>query len=194
MGYVLLPATPRRALPYFETAREIAARSNQRGDVFHRNSVANAEEALGHALLATGERQRGLELLRRATQTFEQIAREWPQNIDYRFALIRALNGLGDALPISESSDFYHKAFRAAEPVGANPSNVRDLMNRAEVNRRWPRWNASAPAEERQRRLDIARQALLALSSYAPNDRAVQKALADVQRSSVLPDRESLRP
>ena len=96
---------------------------------------------------------------------------------------MRTLNGLGDALPASEASEFYEKAYRAAGSIPGNASNARDLMNQAEVNRRWPRWNASAPAEERQRRLDIARRALLTLSSYAPNNRAVQTALTDVQQS-----------
>jgi tetratricopeptide (TPR) repeat protein len=195
MGYVLLPATPRRALPYLEAARNVAAKSNQSGDSFHRNTDANAEEALGRALLATGDRQRGLELLRKATHTLEQLSRERPSNLDYRFSLIRALHGLGDALPLSESSEVYGTAFRAAEAIPAKPSNVRDLMNLAEVNVRWPLWNASAPAAERQRKLEAALEAFETLQSYAPDDRAVQKALAGVRRAqSVLPDREPLRP
>jgi eukaryotic-like serine/threonine-protein kinase len=183
MGSVLLPTQPRRALAYLEAAREIAAKSNESGDAFHQESEANTEEALGHALLATGDRQRGLELLRKAAGTFERISSQWPQKIDYRFALVRALNGLGDALPVPESSEFYRKAYRAAESIPANARNVRELMNQAEVNFRWPRWNASAPAAERQRKLEIAMRALQTLLSYAPNNRSVQKALGEVRRS-----------
>ena len=58
-----------------------------------------------------------------------------------------------------------------------------ELMNQAEVNLRWPRWNASAPAAERQRKLEIAMRALQTLLSYAPDNRSVQKALAEVRRS-----------
>ena len=183
MGSVLLPAEPRRALPYLETARRIAVTSNVNGDAFHQESEANAEEALGYALLATGDRQRGLELLRKAAGTLERISSQWPQKIDYRFALIRTLNGLGDALPAPESAEFYRKAYRAAQSIPADASSVRDLMNRAEVNLRWPRWNASAPVAERQRTLEIARRGFEALLSYAPENRAVQRALAEVRQS-----------
>ena len=148
-----------------------------------RNPKRTPRKHSASALLATGNRQRGLDLLRKAAATLESIASRWPQKIDYRFALVRALNGLGDALPAPEASEFYEKAYRAAGSIPGNASNARDLMNQAEVNRRWPRWNASAPAEERQRRLDIARRALLTLLSYAPDNRAVQTALTDVQRS-----------
>ena len=183
MGSVLLPSNPRRALPYLEAARQIAATANVNGDALHQDSEAHAEEALGHALLATGDRPRGLELLRKAAGTFERISSQWPQKIDYRFALVRALNGLGDAVPVPESSEFYRKAYRAAESIPANARNVRELMNQAEVNLRWPRWNASAPVAERQRRLEIAMQALQTLLSYAPDNRSVQRALAEVRRS-----------
>jgi tetratricopeptide (TPR) repeat protein len=185
MGSVLLPTQPRRALPYLEAAREIAAKSNESGDAFHQESEASAEEALGHALLATGDRQRGLDLLRKAAGTFERISSQWPQKIDYRFELVRALNGLGDALPAAESSEFYGKAYRAAESIPATARNVRELMNQAEVNLRWPRWNASASAAARQRKLEIAMRALQTLQSYAPDNRSVQKALADVRQSLV---------
>ena len=183
MGSVLLPAQPRRALPYLEAARQIAAKSNVNGDAFHQESEANAEEALGHALLATGDRQRGLELLRKAAATFERISGEWPQKIDYRFALVRALNGLGDALLAAESREFYRKAYNAAESIPANARNVRELMNQAEVNLRWPRWNAAAPASERRRKLDVAMRALQTLLSYAPDNRSLQKALAEARRA-----------
>jgi tRNA A-37 threonylcarbamoyl transferase component Bud32 len=183
MGAVLLPASPRRALPYLESARDIAAKSNQSGDAYHRYSDAHAEEALGRALLATGNRQRGLELLRNATRTFERLSSERPQNIDYRFAAIRALNALGDALSAPESSEFYRKADLAAGAIPAKARNVRELMNQADVSLRWPRWNASAPAAERLRRLDAALRAFQTLQSYSPTDRAVQRGLTDVQRS-----------
>jgi tetratricopeptide (TPR) repeat protein/tRNA A-37 threonylcarbamoyl transferase component Bud32 len=183
MGSVLLSTKPRRALPYLEVAREIAAKSSENGDAFHLESEAHVEEALGHALLATGNRQRGLELLRKAAGTFERISNQWPQKIDYRFALIRALNGLGDALPVPESAEFYRKAYRAAESIPANAGNVRDLMNQAEANLRWPRWNASAPAAERQRKLEIAMRALQTLLSCAPDNRSVQNSLTELRQS-----------
>jgi eukaryotic-like serine/threonine-protein kinase len=182
MGSVLLPTKPHRALAYLEAAREIA-NANENDDAFHQESEAYAEEALGHALLATGNRQRGLDLLRKAAGTLERLSRQWPQKIDYRFALVRALDGLGDALPVPESSEFYRKAYEAAGSIPANARNVRELMNQAEVNLRWPRWNASAPAAERRRTLDIAMRALQTLRSYAPNDRSVQQGLADVRQS-----------
>jgi eukaryotic-like serine/threonine-protein kinase len=190
MGSVVLPTNPRRALPYLDVARRIAAGATEIGDAFHQESAAYADEALGLALLATGERQRGLDLLRKAAGTLERITQRWPQKIDYRFALVRALNALGDTLPVPESSEFYSKAYRAAESIPANARNVRDLMNQAEVNRRWPRWNPSAPAAERQRKLEIAMRALQTLLSYAPDNRPVQKALADVRRSLAGVSRE----
>lgn len=126
--------------------------------------------------------QSGLDLLRTAAATFERVANRWPQTIDYRFALVRALNAVGDALPADESAEFYRKAYNAAGSIPEAPRNVRDLMNQADVNLRWPRWNASAPAAERRQKLDIAMQALQTLLSYAPNDQSVQKALAEVRR------------
>lgn len=156
MGGVLLPTSPRRALPYLEAAHSIAAESEHRGDALHDGAAAHADEALGHGLLATGSRLRGLDSLRKATSTFERISSQWPQNIDYRVALIRVLNGLGDALPVPESSEFYRKAYRAAGDLPASARNVRELMTQAAVTSRWPRWNASAPAAERQRQLEAA--------------------------------------
>jgi eukaryotic-like serine/threonine-protein kinase len=183
MGSVLLPTNPRRALPSLEAARAIAAKSSQRSDVLHDDSEAHAEEALGYGLLATGNRQRALELLRKAAGTFERISSQWPENIDYRVALIRALNGLGDALPVPESSEFYRKAHHVAESFPASARNVRELMIQAEVSRRWSRWNASAPAAARQRQLEIALRAWQTLVAYAPSNRAVQITLDDVRRS-----------
>ena len=183
MGGVLLPTDPRRARVYLETAHEIAARSAGNRDALHQESEASSEEALGYALLATGESRRGLELLRKASSTFDRISSEWPQKIDYRFALIRALNGLGDALPASESAEIYRKAYHTAESIPADARNVRELMNQADVSMRWPRWNASAPVGERRQKLEIALRALQTLLSYAPDNRSVQESLADVRQS-----------
>jgi tetratricopeptide (TPR) repeat protein len=180
MGTVLLPAAPHRALPYLEAAHHIA-QSNEIVDALHEGAEASAEEALGHALLATGGRQRGLDLLRKAAATFERIASRWPQKIDYRFALVRTLNAVGDALPAAEAAEFYRKAYDAAGSIPAAPRNVRDLMTQADVNLRWPRWNASAPAAARRQKLDVATRALQTLLAYAPNNRSVRNALAEVR-------------
>jgi tetratricopeptide (TPR) repeat protein len=181
LGCVLMSTNPRRALPYLEAARELAVKSGN-GDVFHDETLAHAEEALGRALLAAGNRQRGLELLRQATVTLERISSRWPQKIDYRFALIRTLNGLGDALPGPEASEPYRKAYLAAEFFPASAGNVRELLSHAEVNLRWPRWNTSATAAERQHKLETALRSWQTLLSYAPNNQSVQMALAEVRR------------
>jgi tetratricopeptide (TPR) repeat protein len=182
---VLIPASPRRAVPYLEAALKFASAQPEGGvsDVLQDDLEAHAQEALGRALLAAGERGRSLELLRRAVATFERLLSQAPQIVEYRFDLIQAMNGLGDALPSPESADFYRRAFIAAAAFPAAPRNTRELLSQAEVNLRWPRWNAGAPAAERRRKLEIALQFWQRLATYAPNNRSVQVALAEARRS-----------
>lgn len=143
MGCVLLSTNPRRARVYLEAAHEIAVKAAGSDDALHLESEAISEEALGHALLATGESRRGLDLLRKAA--FERISNEWPQKIDYRFALIRALNGLGDALPAPEASDIDRKAYVAAEAIPATARNVRELVRNRAASFRSARVQAEGP-------------------------------------------------
>lgn len=179
MGCVLLPKEPRRALPYLEAALSYAGGGK---DVLHDESYANTQEALGLALLAAGDRRRGLELLTSAVATLERISAAAPQILDYRTDMIRAANELGDALPAREAAGWYRKAFDAAGPMPAGgPRNVRELMSQAEVNLRWPRWNSGAPEPERRRRLEVARQLWRQLSTYAPENRSVRAALAELK-------------
>ena len=57
MGAVLLPTKPHRALPLLETRARSPSRRTENGDSLHQESEANAEEALGQALFATGNRR-----------------------------------------------------------------------------------------------------------------------------------------
>jgi hypothetical protein len=185
VGCVLLPREPRRALPYLEAALAAAsaqAKAAEGMDMLHDETSAQAQEALGRALLATGDRRRGLELLRTAALALEQLSSQAPQFINFRTDMIRAANRLGDILPAAEAAEWYRKAFAVAETFPASPRNVRELMGRAEVNLRWSRWNATAPAAERRRRLEIAAQSWAQLASYAPANRPIQAALAEARR------------
>jgi eukaryotic-like serine/threonine-protein kinase len=183
MGCVLLPNEPRRALPYLEAALQFAsARSNTAdGDVLHDELEANVQEALGRALLATSNRQRGLDLLRRAVATLERMSTQSPQVIDFRYDLIRASHDLADALDAPAAAEFYRQAERAAATFPAGDRNVRERVSRAEVDLRWPLWNPAAPEPERKRRLEAALQSWRKLASQAPDNPRVQSAIAQAQ-------------
>lgn len=187
LGCVLIPASPRRAIPYLEGALQWASVRPEGGasDVLQEQTEAEAREALGRARLAAGERARGLDLLRQALATFERNSAAAPQAIAYRVALIRAANALGDALPVSDAAEFYRKAFRAAALLPAEPRNVRELLSQAEVHLRWPRWNPAALAAERQQKAARALQLWQKLASYAPKNRRVQDTVAEAQRAAI---------
>lgn len=191
LGCVLLPNEPRRALRYLEAAL-ISASAQARSDgadVLHNDTLANAQEALGRALLATGDRRRGLELLGTAAATLERISAQAPQIVDYRSDMIRAANGFGDAHQAGQAAEWYRKAFRAAESFPATPRNVRELLRKAEVHLRWPRWNTDAPAAERQRMAETAVRLWQQLAGHAPGNRSVQDSLAEARRTLGAPPR-----
>jgi tetratricopeptide (TPR) repeat protein len=175
MGSVLLHSEPRRALPYLETALQLAPDQDL--------AQANAGEALALALLATGNRTRAVGLLRRAAATLEHRSGEEPQILDYRCDLIRVLNALGDALPAHEAAEFYRKAYLAAEFTVPGTRNVRELLSRAEADLRWVRWNAGAHADEQRARLERALHCWQKLAAQAPRNAAVQAKVAEVRRS-----------
>ncbi len=173
MGSVLLRSEPRRALPYLETALQLAAEQDL--------AKANAEEALALALLQTGDRARALGLLRRAAAMLERRSGEAPQILDYRSDLIRVLNALGDALPAHEAAEFYRKAYLAADSTASGGRNVRELLSRAETDLRWARWNAGARADEQRRKLERALDCWQKLAAQAPGNAAVQARVAEVR-------------
>ena len=174
MGSVLLRSEPRRALPYLETALQLAAEQDL--------AKANAEEALALALLQTGDRARALGLLRRAAAMLERRSGEAPQILDYRSDLIRVLNALGDALPAHEAAEFYRKAYLAADFTASGGRNVRELLSRAETDLRWVRWNAGARADEQRRKLERALDCWQKLAAQAPSNAAVQARVGEVRR------------
>ncbi|MBM3782898.1 MAG: serine/threonine protein kinase [Acidobacteria bacterium] len=189
LGCVLLQNEPRRALPYLEKALAAAlaqAKSGGASDVSHDDLLANSQEALGRALVATGDRRRGLELMRQAVVIFERISAQVPEIFDYRNDLIRATNSLGDTQPAEEAADWYRKAFRAAEAFPAGePRNVRELMRLAEVHLRWPRWNPAAPEAERKRMAEKSVRLWQKLADKAPRNRWAQESLAEARRASL---------
>ena len=123
-------------------------------------------------------------LLRRAVVLFERTSSQAPQITEYRFGLIRAMNGLGDSLPAREASELYRKAFWAAEPFSVfSPRNVRELLSQAEVHLRWPRWNVAAPAAERQRMGEVTVRLWEKSAGHAPGNRWVLQSLAEARRT-----------
>jgi len=184
MGCVLLPGEARRARPHLETALELASEQLRvdSSDALYLQSHANSQEALARALFETGERRRALELLRQAAETMERLSAKSPQMIDYRYDLIRTWNTLGDALPPADAGEFYQKAYQAAAVLPAGDRNVWEILSRANVNLRWPRWNTTAPGAERRAKLEIAEQSWQKLATNAPGNRAVQATLAEVRR------------
>lgn len=185
MGCVLLPTDTRRALPYLETALQIAtaqAAANP-GDSFYRQTEANAQEAFARAILQTAGRPRAIQLLRRAADTLHSLSQESPEILDYRSDLIRVWNTLGDILPNPASHDFYRKAWLAAQSSQSTPRNVWELFNHAAVQLRWHRWNSSAPAAERRRNLELALASWSELAAKAPASAPVQAAINEARRS-----------
>jgi tetratricopeptide (TPR) repeat protein len=187
LGCVLLPNASRRALPYLEAAvaSAQAQTKSEEIDVLHDEALAQAQEALGLAFLATGNRQRAMELLRESVTTFERISAEAPRIIDYRVGLIRAANSYGDAMPVNEAAKWYRKAFEAAAAFPAAPAaprNVREQLSRAEVHLRWPRWNPTASLTERREKLEIALESWRQLAASAPGNRSVRASLDEAQR------------
>lgn len=173
MGCVLLPVDARRALPYLETALRLAPANEQ--------LEANAQEALARALLRTGDRRRALDLLRRAAATLERLSQEAPRFIDYRCDLLRVWNTLGDALPAAEGGEFYRKAYRAAASDAAE-RNVREVLNRAETDLRWVRWNPAAPAVQKRSYLERAAGSWSRLAPRAPGNLDIQRNLAEARQ------------
>ncbi len=174
MGCVLLPRNPRRALPYLETALQMAPAGDQ--------LEANAQEALARALLKTGDRRRALDLLRRAAATLERLSGDAPRFIDYRFDLIRVGNLLGDTLPPAEGAAFYRKAFQALDAQAPGDRNTREHLSRAESSFRWARWNPGAPAVEKRRHLERAVGSWSKLGDRAPGNLEIQRNLAEARR------------
>lgn len=185
MGCVLIPAEARRAVPYLKTALLLATSLavQDKEDPFNAQIEAEAQEALGRALLATGERAKAIELLRYSSATIGRLSARSPKLFEYRFALIRLWNTLGDSLPAGEGLEFYRKAYEAAEAFPAGQRHVLQILGRAEVDLRWARWNPGASPAERQRILDRAREALEKLAARAPSNRAIQASLAAASRS-----------
>jgi predicted Ser/Thr protein kinase len=190
MGRVLL-ADARRALPYLETALDLAYAQTKENpeEQLNRQSEAEAEEALARALLKTGNRRRALDLLYHAAGTLDGLTEEAPQMIEYRFEAMRTWTTLGDALPMPAAAEFYRKAYAVAESAPQNDRNVWELIGRAEANLRWPRWNPSAAAEEQRRKLEIALRSWQKLAARAPGNTYVQAALAEARRSLALVER-----
>jgi eukaryotic-like serine/threonine-protein kinase len=185
MGCVLIPTNPRRALPYLEAALQFASLRPDGGgsDLLQDDQEAAAREALGRAHLAAGNRARALELLRQAFASWERTSAAAPRTLEYRAALIRVANQLGDALPGAESAEFYRKAYQAAEPFPWPSRNVRELLSQAEVHLRWPRWNKAAPGAEQQRMAEVAVRLWEKLAGYAPGNRAVRDSLAEARQN-----------
>lgn len=146
--------------------------------------LANTQESLGRALLAIGQRNRGLELMSSALSILERMSAQAPQTLDDRRDMIRAANGLGDALPPAEAAPYYRKAFQKAVDTlpAIGPRNVREWDIRGQVYLRWHRWNPAATPDERRRMAGIAVEAWRKLASFAPANRAVQASLAEAQR------------
>ncbi len=188
MGCVLLPTQARRAFPFLESALELAA-AKHGDDALYGQVEANAQETLALAILSTGgDRRRAIDLLRRAAATMERLSLEAPRMFDYRSDLIRVWNTLGDALPAAEAQEIYRKAYLAAEafPPPGN-RNVWEMLSRAAVDSRWPRWNAEAPPVERRRKLELALASWHKLASQAPRNRYIQASLAETQKSLLQP-------
>lgn len=174
MGCVLLPVDGRRALPYLETALQLAPAQEQ--------VEANAQEALARALLATGGRRRALDLLRRAAATLDRLSTESPRFLDYRFDLIRVWNLLGDTLPPAEGAEFHRRAFVALDAHAAGDRNTRELLSRAETSFRWVRWNPAASAAEKRSHLERAVGSWRKLAAQAPGNPEIQRSLAEARQ------------
>ena len=74
-----------------------------------------------------------------------------------------------------------------AESFATRERNVSEALSRAEVNRRWLRWNGGAPSEQRRRQLEATVESWRKLAAQAPDNRFVQASLEDARQMLMTP-------